>query len=136
MSLLALEAGSRGALRQRCSENILKIYRRTPMSKCDFNKLQSNFIEITFRHRCSPVNLLHIFRITFSKNTSGWLFLLFASGTWKMLIPLSFKEIIRPRIGQFLPGIFYKWNWHCTFPLKNGIEWASLQFVHNFHACL
>ena len=25
-------------------------------------KLQSNFIEITFRHGCSPVNLLHIFR--------------------------------------------------------------------------
>ena len=33
-------------------------------SKCDFNKLQSNFIEIsiaiTFRQGCSPVNLLHI----------------------------------------------------------------------------
>ena len=38
-------------------------------------KLQSNFIEITLRHGCSPVNLLHIFRATFLKNTSGWLLL-------------------------------------------------------------
>ena len=36
-------------------------------------KLQSNFIEIALRHRCSPVNLLHIFRTPFPKNTSGWL---------------------------------------------------------------
>ena len=28
-------------------------------------KLQSNFIEITIRHGCSPVNLLHIFRSLF-----------------------------------------------------------------------
>ena len=38
-------------------------------------KLQSNFIEITLRHSCSPVNLLHIFRRTFPKNTSEWLLL-------------------------------------------------------------
>ena len=36
-------------------------------------KLQSNFIEITLRHGCFPVNLMHIFRTPFSKNTSGWL---------------------------------------------------------------
>ena len=38
-------------------------------------KMQSNFIEITFRYRCSPVNLLHIFRTSLLKNTSGWLLL-------------------------------------------------------------
>ena len=38
-------------------------------------KLLCNFIEITFWHRCSPVNLLHILRTAFSKNTSGVLFL-------------------------------------------------------------
>ena len=38
-------------------------------------KLQSNFIEITLRYGCSPVNLLHIFRTPFYKNTSGWLLL-------------------------------------------------------------
>ena len=31
-------------------------------------KLLCNFIETTFRHGCSPVNLLHIFRTPFLKN--------------------------------------------------------------------
>ena len=31
-------------------------------------KLLCNFIEITFRHGCSPVNLSHIFRTCFPKN--------------------------------------------------------------------
>ena len=34
-----------------------------------------NFIEITLRHRCSSVNLLHIFRTSFLRNTSGRLLL-------------------------------------------------------------
>ena len=38
-------------------------------------KLLRNFIEITLPHGCSPVNLLHIFRTPFTKNTSGWLLL-------------------------------------------------------------
>ena len=48
------------------------------MLKCDFNKvaLLCNFIEIALRHGCSPVNLLHIFRIPFPKNTSGRLLLI------------------------------------------------------------
>ena len=36
-------------------------------------KLLCNFIEITLRHGCSPVNLLHIFRTPFPRNTSGGL---------------------------------------------------------------
>ena len=36
---------------------------------------QSNFIEIALRHECSSVNLQHIFRISFPKNTSGRLLL-------------------------------------------------------------
>ena len=45
------------------------------MPKCDFNKIakQSNFIEITLWHECSPVNLLHILGTPFTKNTSWWL---------------------------------------------------------------
>ena len=38
-------------------------------------KLLCKFIENTLRHGCSPVNLLHIFRTPFTKNTSGWLLL-------------------------------------------------------------
>ena len=48
------------------------------MPKCDFNKvaLQTHFIEITLRHRCYPVNLLHIFRTPLYKNNSEGLLLL------------------------------------------------------------
>ena len=38
-------------------------------------KMQSSFIEIALRHGCSSVNLLHIFKTPFPKNTSGWLLL-------------------------------------------------------------
>ena len=58
------------------------IYRRTPMPKCDFNKVSINFIEITLRHRFSQVNLLHIFRIPFLKNNSGQLLLTFCEHFW------------------------------------------------------
>ena len=30
---------SRGVPRKKCSENMQQIYRRTPMQKCDFNKV-------------------------------------------------------------------------------------------------
>ena len=50
-------------------------------------KSQSNFIEVTLRHGCSPVNLLHIFRTTIYKNSYGGLlskitknFLIFSGG--------------------------------------------------------
>ena len=57
-------------------------------------KLQSNFIEITLRHGCSPVNLLHIFRTPFPRDTSGWLLLNLVESNFgkasKILIWISF----------------------------------------------
>ena len=44
--------------RKSCCENMQQLYRRTPMPKCDFNKVAK-----------------HIFRTTFTKNTSGRLLL-------------------------------------------------------------
>ena len=38
-------------------------------------KLHSNFVKIALRHGCCPVNLLHIFRTLFLKNTSRRLLL-------------------------------------------------------------
>ena len=38
-------------------------------------KLLCKFIEIILRHECSPVNLLHVFRMTLPENTSDWLLL-------------------------------------------------------------
>ena len=61
-------------------------------------KLQSSFIEITLRHGCSPVNLLHIFRTSFLKNISGRLLLSHASG------PKNFSQI----------GLFLS-NWRIVF---------------------
>ena len=42
-------------------------------------KLLCNFVEIALRHGYYPVNLLHIFRTPFPKNTSGWLLLKYQS---------------------------------------------------------
>ena len=54
-----------------------QIYRRTPMPKCDFNKVESCFATLLKSHFVMgvPVNLLHIFRTPFPRNTSGWLLL-------------------------------------------------------------
>ena len=62
------------ALIKRSSENMQQIYRKTPMPSCDFNKVSK---QITLRHGQSPVNLLHVFRTLFDKNTSGELLLIF-----------------------------------------------------------
>ena len=76
---------SSAVLTKKCSENMPQIYRRTPIPKCNFNKVVKhlywnhtsacNFIEITLRHGCSPANLLHICRAPFPKNNPGGLLL-------------------------------------------------------------
>ena len=48
-----------------CSKNMQQIYKRTPMPKCDVNKVPE----------FSPANLLHIFRAPFYKNTYGGMLL-------------------------------------------------------------
>ena len=61
-------------------------------------KLQSNYIEITLRHGCSPVNLLHLFRTPFLKNTSGRLLLhlkyIKVFSQRNSYIPLTLKETL------------------------------------------
>ena len=54
-------------------------------------------LQIALRHGCSPVNLLHIFRTAFPKNTSGWLLLTVAFS--KSLFFYSHKKC------HSLPGI-------------------------------
>ena len=89
------EQPSTGVLRKSCSENIQQIYRRKPMPK-----LLCNFIEITLRHACFPVNLLHIFRTPFSKNTAGWLLLVMVknaevySNPWQISKMKLFERIV------------------------------------------
>ena len=52
-------------------------------------KLQSKFIEITLQHGCSPVNLLHIFRTPFLKNTS-----------WRLLVHFVLQDQSEGYIGE------------------------------------
>ena len=82
-----------------CSENMQQIYWKTAMLKCDFNKCHFNFIEITLRHGCSPVNLLHNFRTPFLKNTSErlpltkwWLLLSFVISAVVQEITFIFQD--------------------------------------------
>ena len=60
-------------------KGVLKIYSKFtgehPCRSVISIRLLRNVIEITLRHGCSPVNLLHIFRTPFTKNTSVWLLL-------------------------------------------------------------
>ena len=60
-------------------EGVLKICckftREHPCRSTISMKLQSNFIEIALRHGYFPVNLLHMLRIPYHKNTFGWLLL-------------------------------------------------------------
>ena len=51
ISILFQKHPSIGVLIKRLSENMQQIYRRTPMSKCDFNKVAKQL--------CSLVNLQH-----------------------------------------------------------------------------
>ena len=54
--------------------NICRKFRREhPCWKVNSIKLLFNFIEITFRHGCSPINLLHIFRTPFPGDISAGL---------------------------------------------------------------
>ena len=62
-------------LKKRYSENMQQIYRRHLNQSEISVKLLCSFIEITLRHGCSPVNLLHIFKTPSHKNTSGGLLL-------------------------------------------------------------
>ena len=82
-------------------------------------KLQSNFIEITLRHGCSPLNLLHIFRTPFLKNTSGRLLLSFPSAIviciYKRFRGLSIADvlvssgvIVEGSVDQALRGKHYR----------------------------
>ena len=59
------------------------------MPKCNSIKLICNLIEITCRHECSSVNLSHIFRTPFYKNTYGGVFLCFTGGFLRNLFFLE-----------------------------------------------
>ena len=69
------------------------------MPKCDFIEISKcNFIEITLRHGCSSIHLLHIFRTLFYKNTSGGPLLLFLKLPSKKASTMAVKKSLRETI--------------------------------------
>ena len=63
----------RGVPRKRFLKTCSKFKGEHPYRCAISIMLLCNFIEISLRHECSPVNLLYIFRTSFLKNTFGWL---------------------------------------------------------------
>ena len=108
---------SRRVLRERCPENMEQISSRTPILKFK----QSNFIEITLQHGCSPVYLLHIFSTLFPKDTSGRLLLQLKS---KKVTNLHFLQIKKNCI--FLQQIMGIYRHYQT---------KKLDFLKTFHRC-
>ena len=99
-------------------------------------KLQSNFIEIALRHGCSPVNLLHIFRTPFPKNTSRWLLLNYSgkNNLQNHLIGYSAFNYIDPCCANviYCEHVHSAWAEHLK---KNnliniGAKWVILSSVH------
>ena len=66
---LFIEAPFRGVHTKRFQKICSKFTGEHPCRGVITMKLQSNFIEFTLRHGCSLVNLLHIFRTPFRRNT-------------------------------------------------------------------
>ena len=62
---------SKDILKKSCSENMQQINRKTPVLKCDCNKIAVALQLYWYhtRHGCSPVYLLHIFRTSFPIRT-------------------------------------------------------------------
>ena len=66
----------------------------------------TNFIEITLRHECSPVNLLHILRTPFPKNTSRGLLLNFFSEVLLLKIfNIDRKTLVLESLFNKIPGL-------------------------------
>ena len=99
----------------------------------------SNLTEITFRRGCSPVNLLHIFRPTFTKNTSGLLLLTFSNRNHWSKTGVSVSSSISIRV--FISDISLKmttWNKenfsNSSASLLKWIAWTSsvMLFICSF----
>ena len=88
-------------------------------------KLQSNFTEIALRHGCSPVNLLHISKIPFYKNTCEWLLLPLHEAS-SFLTKLTFIDPIQIKNHrQILP-----WNYQKIYGLGTITQRRLLIFKH------
>ena len=102
-------------------KGVLKICRKftgeDPCRSVISIKLQGDFTEIALRNGCSSVNLLHISRTPFPRNTSGWLLLLLVLNPPPYLRQIYLEAntgVIRRAIKDF--------NWERIFSNTSGNE--------------
>ena len=78
-------------------KGIMKIYSKFagehPCQSVISIKFHCNFIEITLRHGCSPVNLLYIFRTLFPENTVGVYFWM-KKGAFEIIATMAFWQVM------------------------------------------
>ena len=102
-------------------KSVLKIYSRFtgehPCRSVISIKLLCNFIEITLRHGCSPVNLLHVFRTPFTKNTFGWL--------------LLFIQNLKA-LRNCIPRIICVWSLICSIRVGRGLHFLPILLENCF----
>ena len=99
---------SRGVLKKRCSENMQQIYRRTPMPKCDFNKVAKQL----YWNRTSA----WVFSCKFAeyfKNTFSWESLWMAASENSFVSGIG-KYDYYTEISFCRPKDLV-WHWYCLF---------------------
>ena len=122
----------KGVPRKRRSEIMQQVYRITPMPKCNFNKAVKQLYSNRTSHWCSAVNLLHIFRAPFLKNTSKRLLL---PNIWLILYvkSTSIEQIPKQKMRTFILdkevylGMMFLLLWIIKF-----FGWKKKQYCFDF----
>ena len=99
---------------KRCSENMQQIYRRTPITKCDFNKAA---LQLYWNHTSTGV---HIFRTPFTKSISRWLpvtmtTIIFASKYLQYSIFQTFKHFFAKKDKKLTHWVESSCHWKYKF---------------------
>ena len=97
------------------------------MPKCDFNKVTFSIIEITLRHGCFSVNLLHMFGKPFSKTTYTGLLLKTQILSWAILTVIMTEFVSLPYVlsAHLTNKVRNISNVQGTMTANSGLHWCS-----------